>query len=33
LLLNEVELLKYLNHPTIVDFYEIYESKNKFYIV
>lgn len=33
LFLKEIELLKYLNHPYIVNFYEVYENRNEMFIV
>jgi serine/threonine protein kinase len=33
LFLKEIELLKYLNHPYIVNFHEVYENKHEMFIV
>jgi len=32
-LINEVQILKQLDHPNIIKIYEFYQDKNRFYIV
>ena len=32
-LMNEIDILKKLDHPNILKFYEYYAEKNKFYII
>lgn len=32
-LMNEIDILKKLDHPNILKFYEYFAEKNKFYII